>query len=68
MSSINKNFDVVGKEAPSPDAGANFFENEQIKPVTKPIPLTPGEKATNQTTPEVMGGPVPSYPKGAGYN
>ena len=46
---IPKNYDVVGKDAISPDKGLNFTENPGIDPSIKAVAMTPGEKATNDT-------------------
>lgn len=67
---IPKDFDVVGKDPPNFDKGTNPFDNPQIQPSTGPVPETPGEKASNSTSPEMISKGQPfaeSRKGGAGY-
>ncbi len=67
MSSIPKNYDVVGKDAISPDKGLNFTENPGIKPGISKIKDTPGENATNDTSAREINKGQPFGKGGSGY-
>lgn len=47
---IPTDFDVVSQPAPSFEKGTNYQDNPGVQPSEKAIPMTPGEKATNDTT------------------
>lgn len=64
---VPKNYDVVGKDAISPEKGANFTENPGIQPGITKIAETPGEKATNDTAGAETNKGQPFGKGGSGY-
>lgn len=65
---IPKNYDVVARDAISPEKGANFTENDGIKPGISKIAETPGEKATNDTAGLEYNKGQPFGKGGSGYS
>lgn len=64
---IRKDFDVTSDAVPNVDKGARFDENPQLSVHDKAIPMTPGERAVNDTSPELVSNKVPKMKSGGGY-
>ena len=65
MSKVSKSRDVIGTPAPSCDSGTQPWDNPGIKP--NPPGVTPGEKASNDTTENQINKAQPFSKKGSGY-
>lgn len=64
---IPKNFDVVGKDAPSFEKGDAYDKNPGIDPYEKAIPETAGEGASNDVNAFSFNKAQPFKEKGSGY-
>ena len=67
MAKIPKDFDLIGKEAPKAESGDLPWDNPGIAASESPIPLTPGEKASNDTAELRSNKDQPKLKCGSGY-